>query len=98
MFQASPRDQGFLQLHVAQAGGGEDEAAGGGENLHRNHHPLARRRGKHAFIVSFTIITLIWSEVRSPAATLCAAVLEVSQTVTYKFIFTVYQPLFRMRR
>ena len=60
MFQASPRNQGFLQLHVAQAGGGEDEAAGGGENLHRNHHPLARRRGKYHFTI--TITTLIWPD------------------------------------
>ena len=36
-----------------------------------------------------------------PAATLCAAVLEVAQTITHKllkFIFTVYHPVFRMRR
>ena len=40
-------------------------------------------------------------EFRSPAATLCAAVFEVVETVTYilmKFIFTVYHPVFRMRR
>ena len=41
------------------------------------------------------------SEVRSPEATLRAAVFEMAQTVTYKlmkFIFTVYRPIFRMRR
>ena len=36
-----------------------------------------------------------------PGSTLCAAVFVVIQTVTYKllkFIFTVYCPVFRMRR
>ena len=41
------------------------------------------------------------SEVRSPAATLCAAVMVVVQTVIYKLlklIFTVYCPISQMRR
>ena len=41
------------------------------------------------------------SKVRSPATTLCAAVIAVVYTITYmlmKFFFTVYYPAFRMRR